>query len=136
MHLYDEWRTLLDRGDARITLELIRTGQLNSGDLLKPGDKDLTAGSRTFPHERVLEMRRHVIAVLNLFEQVVVAGRDNVADARMIENYFSDAIASHLTRLAPFISAWEVEMGWSPAWTILEEAVEEWGDPDAGLPPL
>ena len=133
MHLYDEWRMLLDLSDARITLEMVRDGQLNSADLLK-GTEEYTieVGGNNISHEGVLEMRQHIISVLNLFEQVIVAGRDNIGDAEMIRSYFGVAIVDHYNALAPFIGAWRTSMGRQPGWTILERTVEDWRAP--GVP--
>ena len=135
MHLYDEWRTLLDLSDTRITLELVRSETLKSADLLRQvGEYCLEVGQRKMSYEEVLERRQHIISVLNLFEQVVVAHRDNVGDQQMIENYFKDAIIDHYTNLAPFIRAWEDPMKRRRAWVPVTTAVEEWTAPTTGRP--
>ena len=135
MHLYDEWRRLLDLGEARPTLERIRSGQLNSADLVRQqGEYELGEGADAITYDKVLEMRQHVVSVLNLFEQVAVAARDDVGDSGMIENYFSAAIVDHFTALTPFVSGWQSGLGRAPAWRVLERAVEGWRDPPAGDP--
>ena len=129
MHLYDEWRRLLDLGDARYTLERIRSEQLNSGDLVRqPGEYTIGEGEDAVVYEEVLRMRQHVVSVLNLFEQVAVASRDNVGDSGMIESYFSGAIVDHFTALSPFMSGWRTGLRRAPAWRVLERTVEDWRD--------
>ena len=133
MHLYDEWRRLLDLSDARQTLEMIRTGQLHSAELVKQKTPyELTVGSDQLSYSDVLRMRQHVVSVLNLFEQVAVAARDHVGDSSMIREYFGDAIGDHYTALQPFISAWKNKMARSAAWDPLTTAVQQWGSQPAG----
>ena len=52
----------------------------------------LTIGEKAFDHDEILKMRNHVVAILNFFEQVAVARRDNIGDAKMIDTYIGVAI--------------------------------------------
>ena len=160
MHLYDEWRALLDVGEARATLELVRTNNIDSADLLKgqepydiiaqprrvpcaekvPEMREPSSGDsvrvvcyepRNFDYDQVLKMRQHIISVLNLFEQIAVAEQYHVGDANMIKSLFSAAIVDHYRNLAPFMAAWTDVMQRAPAWLPLGDAVERW----MALPP-
>ena len=133
MHLYDEWRQLLDLSEARVTLELVRSGAVGSTDLvqgLDPYTIRVEGATEDTPYKEVLKMRQHIISILNLFEQVAVADRDHVGDTAMIQSYFSDAIINHFDALKPFISEWTDTMGRRPSWGVLEEVVENWRAPD------
>ena len=119
----------MDRGDARITLEMVRSGQLNSADLLQ-GDRRysirLEGVDEALQYEEVLQMRQHIISVLNLFEQVAVAAQAGVGDVALIRDIFGAAITDHYAALVPFIDAWTTSMGRAPAWVLLDDAIIEW----------
>ena len=119
----------MDLGDARYTLERIRSEQLDSKDLVRQsGEYTIGEGEDEVAYEEVLRMRQHVVSVLNLFEQVAVAARDNVGDSGMIESYFSGAIIDHYTALTPFMTGWQTGLLRAPAWRVLDIAVDDWRD--------
>ena len=126
--LYNPWRDLLDLSDARITLEMVRSEQLNSADLLRgnePYDIEIE-GQQRIPSDQVIEMRRHIISVLNLFEQIAAAEQAGIADEAVIRDAFGGAIIDHYGALSPFIAAWQTEMERAAGWDLLESAVADW----------
>ena len=132
MHLYDEWRALLDLSEVRPTLEMVRDNRLVGDDLQKLLTDDeeatLAIGQKQFNHDEILKMRNHVVAILNFFEQVAVARRDNIGDAKMIDAYIGVAIMDHYNALRPFMAEWENKKA-RRAWIPLDTAATEyWGD--------
>ena len=141
MHLYDQWRALLDAGDVRPTLEMVRDNRLSDQNLriLLTNDENatITISDQTYTYEDILEMRNHIVAILNFFEQVAVSRRDHVGDQAMIDAYLGAAIMGHYRALAPFTDAWETakaRRGWLP---LDDAATTYWSDQlQPALPPV
>ena len=122
MHLYDQWRQVLDFGEARRTLEIIREHHLESEHLVQIArGNSFTAGERIYSVDEALRMRQHIVSILNLFEQIAVARRDHVGDADMIDRYFKSMVIRNRQRLGPFVQSW-IERG-RGGWTPLDDVI-------------
>ena len=105
---------------------MIRSNHLDSAELVRREEYVLNEDSRDeIPHRDVLklERRQHIISVLNLFEQIVVARCGDVGDADLIEKHFIPAIRDYFVVLKPFITAWENEMMRHHSWKIVEDKI-------------
>ncbi|MEE8156271.1 MAG: hypothetical protein V3T53_15060 [Phycisphaerales bacterium] len=124
MHLYESWRDVLDQGSARESLIWIT-------DRSRRDDSDLIASvidGKVFEdksEEKMAVIRRDVVSVLNLFEQIAVAYRDDVGDTDMILRNSRGPILFYYSRLGLTIDLWSRRQfyGWDP---LVQIANEEW----------
>lgn len=127
MHLYDQWRDVMDKSQARMTLEKIRDGALKEDDLRKIAAGESVKG---FSKEQVYEMRQHIVAILNLFEQIAVASRDNIGESEMIKTYFRGVIINNRRSLQPFIEKWKSKPNNREGWAPLDDIIDTtWKEP-------
>ena len=142
MHLYDQWRALLDSHDVRYTLEMVRDKKLGGESLksLLTDDESstLVIGGKTYEYAEILELRRHIIAILNFFEQVAVARRESIGDPRIIDRTLGSAIMDHYSALGAFMSGWKEKRGRHPWLPLANMADGPWEPTAEGkpLPPI
>lgn len=141
VHLYEVWREVLDAGTTRDTLELIRDSAMTGADLGriaagKARDVVLDDGS-SLSRDDVERMRRDIIRVLNMFEQVALTAHDSIGDPARIRSLFNDAIRKNYELLQDFIKEWTKNQRRS-GWGLLDQVLTEWNPPpkDRGKEPL
>ena len=119
MHLLEEWRRVLDV-EVRSTLESIQQEDLEAASLAAARLQD----------EESMSARSHIVAALNLFEQVAIARQEGLVlvDQELVDEVLGPPIRRYYDVLQGFVTAW----GESPApgrrtgWPKLVETITEW----------
>jgi hypothetical protein len=109
--LYDSWRNVLDTGTARKSLDLLEI--LSPADLaLVARGADDNAALQAKLGMRPSDLRRDLLAILNLFEQITVAYRDRVGNQEMIRRYFEASMRRMVPKLEVFDAKYD-DYDWS-----------------------
>jgi hypothetical protein len=126
--LYTAWNDILGKDDVRDNLILAcdATVTLEQMQAVMRGEATKIAG-QDIDVEHARKLRRDVSAVLNLYEQVVIAHRDDVANAKMVENYFLPSISRRWGELEEFVQAYRGKYASSanPTWQVIGQAITE-----------
>lgn len=126
MRLYDNWRDVLDTGNAREHMKWI------SDPVREDDELAAVAAGMAIPNSSLdsPEVQRDVVRVLNMFEKIAVAERDGVADSEMIKAYFSKPMIRYFNGMKRFIAKWEqIE---KDGWPDLQGVISAWEQKPAG----
>ena len=76
--------------------------------------------------DRNLELRAHVVSLLNIYEELAQATMNKMIDKRLVKQARGSMLYATFDRFEPFIMRWRTKENASSAWMNLESLAKSW----------